>query len=124
MITVTKYDLASGAITGHLTCDSDLVEANLSAGEGFVSGNYSHEEYVVSDGQVVPRAYGQEALLKKMSIQVRLIRNDMLVQSDWTQLPDAPVDQAAWAVYRQELRDLPANTEDPSEVVWPKPPTS
>jgi hypothetical protein len=40
--------------------------------------------------------------------QIKLWRNAQLAGSDWTQLPDAPVDKAAWATYRQALRDLPA----------------
>ena len=39
---------------------------------------------------------------------MRAIRNDLLAQSDWTQLPDATVDREAWATYRQALRDFPA----------------
>ena len=54
---------------------------------------------------------------------VRVNRDRMLVESDWTQVNDAPVDQAAWAEYRQALRDLPASTTDPREAVWPTPPT-
>lgn len=54
--------------------------------------------------------------------QLRLIRDALLAQSDWTQVADAPVDQPAWATYRQALRDLPANTADPREAVWPEPP--
>lgn len=34
-------------------------------------------------------------------------RNQRLKESDWTQVADAPVDKEAWAIYRQELRDLP-----------------
>ena len=45
-------------------------------------------------------------------------RNKKLLASDWTQLPDAPVDKEAWAEYRQKLRDLPETT-DPLNVVWP-----
>lgn len=40
--------------------------------------------------------------------QIKWWRNAQLAASDWTQLPDAPVDKAAWATYRQALRDLPA----------------
>jgi hypothetical protein len=40
--------------------------------------------------------------------QIKLWRNVQLASSDWTQLPDAPVDKEAWATYRQALRDLPA----------------
>lgn len=38
--------------------------------------------------------------------QVRYWRNGELAASDWTQLPDAPADKAAWAEYRQNLRDI------------------
>jgi len=50
---------------------------------------------------------------------VREKRNDKLALSDWTQVADAPVDQAAWATYRQALRDLPAQTGFPNTVTWP-----
>lgn len=49
-------------------------------------------------------------------------RNFRLSSSDWSQLSDAPLSstkKTEWASYRQELRDLPANTEDPKEVTWP-----
>ena len=45
---------------------------------------------------------------------VRLRRDGALAGSDWTQLADAPVDAAAWATYRQELRDLPAASDFPN----------
>lgn len=49
-------------------------------------------------------------------------RNLLLANSDWTVLADSPTSTAAWKTYRQELRDLPANTTDPLNVVWPTPP--
>lgn len=45
---------------------------------------------------------------------LRVERNRLLADSDWTQVADAPVDAAAWATYRQALRDLPATVTDPS----------
>lgn len=53
---------------------------------------------------------------------VREHRNALLNASDWTQIPDAPVDASVWAEYRQELRDLPNNIKDPKNPVWPTPP--
>jgi len=51
--------------------------------------------------------------------QVKRGRNALLAQSDWTQLPDVPLTtQAAWAAYRQALRDVP-NQPDPLHIVWP-----
>ncbi len=53
---------------------------------------------------------------------LRWRRDGLLFGSDWTQSADAPVDKAAWATYRQALRDLPDNTTDPENPVWPTPP--
>ena len=49
-------------------------------------------------------------------------RNSLLKKSDWTQVADAPVDQAAWATYRQALRDIPSQAGFPNEVTWPTEP--
>lgn len=53
---------------------------------------------------------------------LRIKRDQLLAESDWTQVADAPTDKAAWATYRQQLRDLPANTSDFSNPAWPEPP--
>jgi hypothetical protein len=50
---------------------------------------------------------------------VRTARDEKLKDSDWTQIADAPVDKAAWATYRQALRDVPAQSGFPWEVTWP-----
>ena len=42
--------------------------------------------------------------------RMRLHRSELLASSDWTQAADNPTgDAAAWATYRQQLRDAPAN---------------
>jgi hypothetical protein len=56
--------------------------------------------------------------------RVRYERNLKLTASDWTQVADAPVDKATWAVYRQALRDITTQAGFPSTVVWPVVPTS
>lgn len=48
--------------------------------------------------------------------RLRICRDKLLRDSDWTQVADAPVDQQAWATYRQQLRDFP-NNWIPSEIV-------
>ena len=53
---------------------------------------------------------------------VRADRNKRLADCDWTQLADASVDNLAWAVYRQALRDLPQAQPDPFNIVWPNSP--
>lgn len=49
----------------------------------------------------------------------RAQRNALLSACDWTQVPDAPVDQAAWATYRQALRDVPQQEGFPLTISWP-----
>ena len=76
-------------------------------------------EYVF-DGSVVNRNYAVEVIPdEEVAGQVRAERNDLLSASDWTQVADAPVDQAAWATYRQALRDITTQTGFPWTVTWP-----
>jgi hypothetical protein len=42
-----------------------------------------------------------------LTVRMRFQRDRLLVESDWTQVADAPVDRQAWATYRQALRDFP-----------------
>ena len=53
---------------------------------------------------------------------VRNERNALLQSTDWTQVADAKVDKAAWATYRQALRDVPAQGGFPWNVTWPTQP--
>ena len=54
--------------------------------------------------------------------RMRLRRDALLAASDWTQVADAPVDRAAWAAYRQALRDFPATWEPRPIADFPNPP--
>jgi len=60
-----------------------------------------------------------EVVTAQLRTVVRNERDRRLAACDWTQLPDAKVDQAAWATYRQALRDMPNNTKDPANPAWP-----
>lgn len=59
---------------------------------------------------------------KAQGAYVRAVRSAKLTASDWTQLPDSPVDGSAWLSYRQALRDIPAQAGFPWDVVWPEEP--
>jgi hypothetical protein len=76
------------------------------------------------NGEPVVREMTKEeiAALAPTEDQVRAQRDTLLVESDWTQLKDAPVDQVAWAAYRQALRDIPSQKGFPASVVWPDKP--
>lgn len=58
----------------------------------------------------------------KAASSIRIERDEKLSSCDWTQVADAPVNQEAWATYRQALRDLPSQEGFPSEVTWPAAP--
>jgi hypothetical protein len=51
--------------------------------------------------------------------EIRLIRNELLKESDWTQLSDVShTIKDLWTVYRQELRNI-TNQENPFNIEWP-----
>lgn len=63
--------------------------------------------------------------------QLRSQRDQLLKESDWTQLtsgnPLSTTKKNAWKSYRQKLRDLPStitelNDSKGIDVVWPDPP--
>lgn len=60
--------------------------------------------------------------------EMRAMRDALLDKTDKYTIPDWPHPtqevRQAWFDYRQALRDLPANTEDPENPVWPTAPTS
>lgn len=77
---------------------------------------------VFTDGETT--AAEQETAYKVMkdaeqAKSVRDSRNTKLSESDWTQVADAPVDKAAWATYRQALRDVTAQANFPWTIDWP-----
>tara|TARA_Y100001963_G_scaffold118901_1_gene165753 strand:+ start:3634 stop:4572 length:939 start_codon:yes stop_codon:yes gene_type:complete len=57
--------------------------------------------------------------------ELRTYRDDELKTSDWTQVPDSPLNstaKTAWATYRTKLRDLPNDAKAPywfEESDWP-----
>ena len=92
--------------------------------------------YKYVDGQVVElteaelteRAAEQAAyeaqLPTKLAAQHRATRNQLLADSDWTQMNDSPLTnevKTAWATYRQSLRDITADESWP-DVTFPATP--
>lgn len=55
--------------------------------------------------------------------KVREQRNQLLKDSDWTQISDYDLgleNKEQWATYRQELRDLPNVQSNPFDILWTK----
>ena len=106
-------------------------------------------EFVLSDGKIVewhspeiPQPTEQEIEVKLAELetaeparQVRVIRDRLLAESDWTQNRDVVLlNDTTWQQYRQDLRDLPASASftpsldsngdlDMSSVTWPLKPS-
>ncbi len=63
-----------------------------------------------------------------IAVEVRSHRRILLLNCDWTQGADSPLNdaiKAEWAAYRQALRDMPDNLDNVNsfaDVVWPTPP--
>ena len=58
----------------------------------------------------------------RKAADVRQQRNGLLRDSDWVSGSDVTM-STAWRTYRQALRDLPSNTSDPTNPVWPTKPS-
>jgi len=57
---------------------------------------------------------------------IRATRDQILSDTDWTMTTGASVDQAQWAAYRQNIRDIPQtySGKTPDDVVWPTQPST
>ena len=51
--------------------------------------------------------------------RLRYWRDTELARTALIQVADAPVNETAWASYRQALRDLPASNADPRKINLP-----
>ena len=63
-------------------------------------------------------AYQRDVLPVEQMKELRSKRNQLLTETDYLALADSTLTDEMTA-YRQALRDLPANTVDPANPVWP-----
>ena len=80
---------------------------------------FTLEEEAERDAEEAAWAAGEN---DRLAAAAREKRNTLLAECDWTQVADAPVDKAAWAGYRQALRDIPDQSGFPTSIVWPTAP--
>ena len=120
----TIYDTATGLIHSHgsATTLTSLNQILLNDGDGIIEGFYDRETHKIVDG--APVEYTPD-----MFPIIRNKRDGLLLESDWTQMPDSPLSdskKAEWATYRQTLRDLPSaqsNITDLNNIIWPTEPS-
>lgn len=96
-----------------------------------IEQRYPSDDYIIVEGRpfdtdckYVDGAFvkdeGKE--LREQWEYLRRVRDNALQKTDYVLLEDFAGDTAAWKRYRQELRDLPSNTQDPRSPQWPKMP--
>ena len=119
-----NYKLIKDSITNEI---STIKLSNSDGTNSFIpfdEENTDYQEYLawVAEGNTAEAA-GTETLTWD---SIRATRDKILRDTDWTMTTGATVDQAQWAAYRQNLRDLPQTYKDktPDDVVWPTQPST
>ena len=104
------HQVENGVVVNTIEVDSlDFMPNLVEATEGGIGWSYVNGVFIAP-------------IITFTAEEIRASRDSKLAQSDWTQVLDAPVDQAAWAAYRQALRDIPDQAGFPNEVNWPTEP--
>jgi len=122
MISYTKYITATGVIVGSGVTNSQLSDIPLENNQSIIEGVFDVEKYKIINGEAVEQTID-------FWIAVRLERNNLLSESDWTQMSDSPLSDSKkteWATYRQSLRDLPTTSSSASsydDVTFPSEPS-
>lgn len=119
---------ASGEILRAGKNDSDIAQNNQGEFELECDWPDDLEDYIVENGVLTLKSQSEIESIKatKDTHKLRSMRDVLLTACDWTQAVDSPLSdakKAEWATYRQQLRDLPANTPDPANPTWPTPPS-
>ena len=118
IIEYTTYNTTTGEILESGSTNVSLSDIPLQEGQSIIEGIYDVEKYKIIDGLPV------EQTIDFWST-IRLQRNELLKESDWTQVNDCPLSDSKkqeWATYRQSLRDLPAtykSVNNIADVIFP-----
>ena len=112
---------------------ANVVPVTMFVGQAPSDGHrYDVEIVQQSDGswaqELVQLQISEEQYQSNVSVQAQAVKADrtrMLTDCDWTQMPDVNLSntsKAAWAAFRQALRDVPNQPGFPFNVTWPSPP--
>jgi hypothetical protein len=135
---ITVYKKLNGEIVKTCSCLQDDISLQYDSSiEDYIDGEFSYTEYYISNSIAIkiPTPPNQYCVFNYDTKQwvdprtdqtqwvvVKAKRNALLVESDWTQLPDVVLNnKEQWATYRQQLRDITTQS-DPFNIVWPSKP--
>ena len=132
---ITKFKQSTGQITDVISLPESMIVDNLFDDESYVVGEYDLNQYFVFDGKAVKKPekpsefhdfnYSISSwVIDELGIEkIRSKRNNLLVDSDWTQLLDVPEQtRLKWQSYRQALRDITLQDGFPENIIWPTKP--
>lgn len=108
-ITFTEEELKDAGFTGpyeYPECDSKIQTVD-----------WNGTEFIL-------RPYNQEEIDSQWELICHQ-RNQLLKESDWTQIEDYEFNlnnKEEWLQYRESLRNLPENQENPYDITWPQKP--
>jgi hypothetical protein len=113
-----------GTKCGYST-NSVYITENATLPQFYFDGCYSYVNgvWTIVDQQIYDANYQQAYNAAAKPIIEK--RDGLLYASDWTQIPNnplTPTQQQAWAIYRQELRDVTKQADYPWSVTWPTAP--
>jgi len=98
-----------GVIENIIVCENNEVAAQFGA-------------LPIYDGAVIGHEYNVPEPTMTED-EAREMRNKLLAETDWTQMPDSPLSnelREAYRVYRQALRDITAQEGFPASITWPE----
>jgi hypothetical protein len=129
----TIYNQNSGQILRIVQTTN--IQEQLQDGESYIDGAIDDSAYYIENESPIaippkPSQYSVFDFTTKQWVKDQTMavsdvsskRQRLLYASDWTQLSNGPLttaQQAAWATYRQELRNIPQQSGYPFNVVWP-----
>ena len=129
---IVRYRTSSGDVLGYTAIGGvipDDIPEDTSYLNWFGITPEPSYNFTVSNG-IVERKLESDKTAYNNAMQLRSIRgqrDELLLASDYTQIPDVPESsfagtRAQWATYRQALRDF-TDTVDLTNIVWPTEPT-
>ena len=123
----TIYLKDTGEIVRVMRMNDAMLDSNLANNPQWASLdmqtlNYRQKRVDLDTLQIV-----DTTISPNIADYIRSKRANLLRNSDWTQMTDSPLSEeqkAAWAVYRQALRDMPdtVSVNTVEEIVWPTKP--
>ena len=112
IIEFTTYITSSGVILETGSTNVTLSEIPLESGQSIIEGIYEVEKYKIISGSAVEQDID-------FWNAIRIKRDVLLSESDWTQTADSPLTdskKAEWVTYRQALRDVPSSNSSAGTI--------